>query len=209
MKTFTKSIGAVGLLFLASSANAVTVNKIQNGSFEADVGLSGDSWNVFDNIPGGWAKTSGAGIEVQRGNVGGSLAYDGVQKVELDSHNNSGMTQSVFLDAGAYQFSFAYRGRTGNTTTNGIDYNITGTTVAGTANGVLADGWSIYSHQFSLVAPTTVAINFLAVGTSDSLGGYIDDVKLTAVPVPAAAYLFGSALLGMVGIGYRRNKKLV
>ena len=60
-----------------------------------------------------------------------------------------------------------------------------------------------------MVAPTTVAINFLAVGTSDSLGGYIDDVKLTAVPVPAAAYLFGSALLGMMGIGYRRNKKLV
>lgn len=28
-----------------------------------------------------------------------------------------------------------------------------------------------------------------------------------AVPLPAAAYLFGSALLGMVGIGYRRNKK--
>jgi hypothetical protein len=27
------------------------------------------------------------------------------------------------------------------------------------------------------------------------------------VPLPAAAYLFGSALLGMAGIGYRRNKK--
>ena len=29
----------------------------------------------------------------------------------------------------------------------------------------------------------------------------------TPVPLPAAAYLFGSALLGMAGIGYRRNKK--
>lgn len=34
---------------------------------------------------------------------------------------------------------------------------------------------------------------------------YVSDVK--AVPLPAAAYLFGSALLGMAGIGYRRNKK--
>lgn len=30
---------------------------------------------------------------------------------------------------------------------------------------------------------------------------------LTAVPLPAAAYLFGSALLGMAGIGYRRKNK--
>ena len=29
------------------------------------------------------------------------------------------------------------------------------------------------------------------------------------VPLPAAVYLFGSALLGMAGIGYRRNKKQV
>lgn len=29
------------------------------------------------------------------------------------------------------------------------------------------------------------------------------------VPIPAAAYLFGSALLGMAGIGYSRNKKQV
>lgn len=31
--------------------------------------------------------------------------------------------------------------------------------------------------------------------------------NLTAVPLPAAAYLFGSALLGMAGIGYRRKNK--
>lgn len=29
----------------------------------------------------------------------------------------------------------------------------------------------------------------------------------TAVPIPAAAYLFGSALIGLAGIGYRRNGK--
>lgn len=34
---------------------------------------------------------------------------------------------------------------------------------------------------------------------------HVSDVK--TVPLPAAAYLFGSALLGMAGIGYRRNKK--
>jgi len=37
-------------------------------------------------------------------------------------------------------------------------------------------------------------LKFAATGTSDSLGGNIDYVQLNAVPVPAAAWLFASAL---------------
>jgi hypothetical protein len=33
------------------------------------------------------------------------------------------------------------------------------------------------------------------------------DGDLTVVPIPAAAWLFGSALVGMAGIGYRRTRK--
>lgn len=33
------------------------------------------------------------------------------------------------------------------------------------------------------------------------------NTTLDSVPIPAAAYLFGSAMLGMVGIGYRHNRR--
>lgn len=34
----------------------------------------------------------------------------------------------------------------------------------------------------------------------------IKELTVTAVPIPAAAWLFGSALVGMAGIGYRRSR---
>lgn len=36
----------------------------------------------------------------------------------------------------------------------------------------------------------------------------IDGAAVAAVPLPAAAWLFGSALLGMAGIGHRRRRKV-
>jgi hypothetical protein len=51
----------------------------------------------------------------------------------------------------------------------------------------------------------------LTVGTSEGLGGEQTDTYVqynmtpSAVPVPAAAWLFGSALVGLAGIGRRRG----
>ena len=51
----------------------------------------------------------------------------------------------------------------------------------------------------------------LTIGTSEGLGGEQTDTYIqyhltpTAVPVPAAAWLFGSALVGLAGIGRRRG----
>ncbi|WP_207168490.1 VPLPA-CTERM sorting domain-containing protein [Thiocystis violacea] len=35
--------------------------------------------------------------------------------------------------------------------------------------------------------------------------GAIGDIQFSAVPIPAAVWLFGSALLGLAGVGYRRQ----
>ena len=48
------------------------------------------------------------------------------------------------------------------------------------------------------------ALRFAATGIDDSLGGNIDNVSLNAVPVPAAAWLFGSAF-GVFGLAKRRK----
>lgn len=221
-KVITTTFAAAALTaVLASPAAAVGVNLINNGGFEDNVGLSGNSWNVFTSIPGTWNTTSGRGIEIQRGNIGGAQAYEGVQKVELDSHNKSGdgpknslsnsaMSQAVSLLAGTYEFSFAYLGRTEDAGTNGIGYSVvdgTDQALIGGITGVRSDGWQIFNYLFTLDEAADVDVNFWAYGTEDTYGGYLDDVRLSAVPVPAALPLFGAALLGM-GFLARRKKKI-
>ncbi|NVZ08679.1 hypothetical protein HW932_05325 [Allochromatium humboldtianum] len=73
------------------------------------------------------------------------------------------------------------------------------------------NGNQAYLLQIADGDPLIKSIN-ISAGTSGfdqtkhwGVSGVQADVP--AVPLPAAAYLFGSALLGMVGIGYRRNKK--
>jgi hypothetical protein len=72
----------------------------------------------------------------------------------------------------------------------------------------------VNSFSWTMTGLTNVVLsNFSLVGirSQDLTGypGFTSDKAYsnTTVPIPAAAYLFGSALLGMVGIGYRRNRK--
>jgi len=211
------AVAAVSLVAFATPASAVGVNLLTNGGFEDMTGLSisNPGWGVYQNIPG-WESFDGTGIEVQRGNVGGSTAAEGLNKIELDSDpsngglpgegTNSSMQQSLVLDAGTYTFSFMYRGRTDNAGTNGIDFVLSNTTVGpDSVTGVKADGWTLVERMFTLAAQTAVDVEFWATGTEDRLGGYIDDVRLTAVPLPPAIALFGAALAGLGFLGRRRR----
>lgn len=178
--------------------------------FEADAGLSGGQWTVVSPFFDGWLVTGGPGIEVQNGNVGGTTAHTGAQKIELDSHHgqntNSAMAQSVLLGAGTYEFSFAYYGRTGDEDTNGIGYSLSPGVLGITdVTGVNSEGWKIISHIFSLDAETNVTMAFWASGDDDTYGGYLDDVRISAVPLPPAMLLFGAALAGLGWLGRRRK----
>ena len=178
--------------------------------FEADAGLSAGQWTVMNPSFDGWDVTSGPGIEVQNGFVGGANAYEGNQKVELDSHGgqntNSGMEQTVTLAKGSYEFSFAYLGRTSDANTNGIGYSLSpGVLGISSVTGVQAAGWTIITHMFHLTEETDVTMAFWAKGLDDTLGGYIDNVRISAVPLPPAVMLFGAALAGLGWLGRRRK----
>ena len=71
---------AAGMLAVSGIASA---NLIINGSFEANSQANG-TWNVYNSLIG-WQTAYGPGIEL-RNNVAGT-ASDGVNFVELDSHN--------------------------------------------------------------------------------------------------------------------------
>ncbi|GEM_PF-1624303 len=178
--------------------------------FEGDAGLSAGQWTVMNPLFDGWSVVSGPGIEVQNGFVGGANAYQGNQKVELDSHGgqntNSRMEQTVTLAAGTYEFSFAYLGRTMDQGTNGIGYSIEpGVLGISGITGVLAQGWTIFTHQFTLASETDITMAFWAKGDDDTLGGYLDNVQISVVPLPPAVVLFGAALAGLGWLGRRRK----
>ena len=66
----------------------------------------------------------------------------------------------------------------------------------------------------SAATPTTpIDTTFAAIGSTDlrliysAANGNPEVLDVTAVPLPAAVWLFGSAILGLLGVGYKRRGK--
>ncbi len=178
------------------------------------------SWDIYKgtNVTGWTAGTSG--IEIQTDNTlpgsGGANvnAQDGENYVELDTTRNSSMSQTVFLSGGTYILSFFYSPRVNTTevspTTNAITAGLLGT--GGPLFSLLADGPSRQRalrpvdgvHLPVHAAQGYYDLFFRADGQSNSYGGLLDNVSITAVPVPAAGLL----LLGAIGgLGLVRRRK--
>lgn len=154
----------------------------------------------------GWMATSGAGIELQNSAAG--APYSSPNLVELDSDNNTVMSRTI--EAGVYTLSFFYSPRPNiGSGSNGIQYIVDGVTTGSfTANGGGGTSWSQQTINFTAFAPTT--LRFAAIGTSDSFGGYVDDIRLVGSAVPEAA-TWGMMVLGfgIAGAATRRRRRMV
>ena len=74
-------------------------------------------------------------------------------------------------------------------------------------------GGSFGDNPFSLTSYSNTWLIAAGITPEDSVPDYFKIKSITVetptVPLPAAVWLFGSALLGMVGIGYRRQTKQI
>ncbi|WP_435007336.1 PEP-CTERM sorting domain-containing protein [Tundrisphaera lichenicola] len=194
----------LGLISLCPGRSA-EAEFIVNGNFEAPV-ITNPSYSIFKTIPG-WTSTTGAGIEIQNHIAGAPI--EGDQFVELDSDNNSNMFQDIATTVGqSYHLSFYYSPRPGiSAASNGIKVFWGGSEVTElTGVGQASTDWSL--HNFDLTATQGVTrLEFLATGTSDSLGGYLDVVSLNAVPEPSSMALCGLAGIGGLGYSWVRRKR--
>ncbi len=225
--------GALALAAMLGSAGASAVyapsNLIVNGSFEevkngpADIAPASGEWITVYNGKGaaGYSATDnnrrvgsitgwtfgGYGVEV-RNNVAGA-AYDGNNFIELDTTQNAWIRQTVStIKDQEYELTFYASPREGVAqTSNKLKVFWNGTlldTLKKTGVGNTGNVWDEYSFTVMGTGGNDV-LRFAAAGTSDRFGMGLDNVSLTAVPLPPAAILFGGALFGLAVVGRRRR----
>jgi hypothetical protein len=204
MKTASLLRLLLATCFLApAGAQASTIQMVSNGGFETSSVASG-TWAITSSLAG-W--TAGAlGVEV-RNHVAGD-AYAGQRYVELDTTGNSWISQTLATSAGStYALSFAYAPREGvAAASNGIEVFWNGASKGiFTGNGGAGNAWNVY--KMNLVGLGGAGeLKFAAVGASDSLGGALDAISVTAVPEPATLATMGFGL-GLIGLFRRRRSR--
>lgn len=196
-----------GLLAAAiASSGAAQATVILFSNFDSVVDPAPTTRTVRTlSLADGWTATSPLGIELQYNNVAG-LPFSGIAHVELDSTGNSGMFLN--LARGHYAVSYHYSPRPRQSAaTNGITL-LDGTRLLDsvTAAGGSTTVWQKRSVQFfTLGGP----LSFNATGTSDRLGGYLDDISVSSVAVPEpASWALLIAGFGMIGASARRRRRM-
>lgn len=202
-----------GLAVTAGAASAASL--VQNGSFEDVAGLAGGgtnygSYGVYNTIPG-WTRSAGSssGIELQNNaTLPTTDAQDGNWYVELDSFSNSSMYQDInFTKAGRYVLSFFYAPRTSIAGDNGIDFDMGGL-VWGAIDDVFPASWREVRRGFDVATAGTLRLTFRATGLNTSYGGFVDNVSVAPVPLPASALLLMGGVAGLGGVAARRRRRL-
>lgn len=193
------------MLFLAAgAASAGPIELITNGSFEQNR-IGANSWTIKSALDG-W-NIGSKGVEV-RNNVAGT-AQNGNNFLELDSTANSWISQTIDTVAGGkYDLSFYYSPRQNTAAaTNGIDVLWNGNLLKHVEQDNFTSKTNWFKIELSMFAVGSLSnLSFQASGISDSIGGSLDNVSLSAVPEPAtiASMLLG---LGLMGFTLRRRKQ--
>lgn len=201
--------GAATVPILNSSFEQGTtgpVNGYQTGLNFGQLLTTGPGVNVYRGLQG-WTTTTGNRIEVRSDLSTAIDAQDGDYFISLDGGRNSNIQQSVGLAVGSYILSFWYSPEGTSINSNRINYNLgsllTGTVTRGT-NGASVGAWTQVQVLFNVTTAGSYLLNFAAAGTQNRVGGFLDNIQIAAVPVPAAGLGLLAGLLAMTGLRRRR-----
>lgn len=200
LKQFTMGVIAVSAVCAAPASAASFISTFEN----LPNGPAPGTFVIVDNADG-W--TGNPNIELQN-NVAGTPARPPVGDggdvfVELDTNGNSEMFR--ILGAGTYDLSYFYSPRPGvGFGSNGIQVFLDDVEINQISGvGLGSTAWSqINMGRFTVTG--NQRLTFRANGTSDSLGGYIDNISVAAVPEPTTWALF---ILGFGIVGHTMRRR--
>ena len=203
-----QAFNAAAILALTASAASHSAVLVPNGDFESGF----DSWGY--EFGGGGSYT----VEATGGNSGGYLQMNqatGWGSVAISTDDPVGGTLAEFgLDSGQTTADIQWDQKVFSGAGGGMGVKIESwneTAVISDSGDQIAantgSGWETFSYSYT-IAPGATRLKVVLLGVNnDSVMGY-DNVTVlngnAAVPVPAAAWLFGSALAGLVAV--RRKK---
>ena len=164
-------------IYGSSGTASTSPNLVVNGSFEIG-SVPEPRWYVTKDVYG-WHTDIGVGIEIESGHIAGMAPSDGNYKVELDSNNNSNMWQEIHTGGtGKFLLSFDYSPRPGVSAASNIVEVYWRGALLDTLTGTTG-GWVTHNYAVS-GAGANSKLEFRAAGTSDAVGGFLDNVKVVA-----------------------------
>lgn len=164
---------------------------IVNGSFEEFGTLNQGATGTFPAIPG-WEAKYGP-LEIQTTAIDGVPQAHGDARLELDSQNNSEITQQVPTVArGRYELVLSYspRAQIPGTDTNNVEIWWDGQRVQ-TLSGD-TQGWR--EVRMEVTASNAITpLTLRATGKSDQIGGLIDQVRLLCIACRRANLIYNAS----------------
>jgi len=196
---------------------AVVCTLIGAGPAAAVVTLGDGSYDIAFSVSENGTDFAGtASVSGSLDAVASDTLSDSSRFIDFDASLNSDLSLRLFIGAlGASSFGYPL---VGTFELTGLDLLVDGSPAA--INGITFDAATTDIGQFAdagdFIAPTisfsgtsaTIAFGFAGSGLAgDQPDIYFDitTAPVTTVPVPAAVWLFGSGLLGMIGIARRKK----
>lgn len=186
---------AVSFCCFAPASYAALISSLYDG-FENE-GQAGSvlNYNSFVN----WDVTDGTVDLIKNGNQWGIVCSSGSFCVDLDgSTGDAGiLTTKNGFNAGKYKVSFDLSGNQRNGPADQISVLFG---AGALLNHLLLDwdeNWHTYTFLVDLVDGDK--LSFRNFG-GDNVGAILDNIHVSAVPIPAAVWLFGSGLMGFLAM---------
>jgi hypothetical protein len=205
---------AAGLFIVCFSAREAAATAIPYSD-----NFNGATTTMLNYAPPGWVSDNGTVDWVAKGNTYGITCFNNSQGcVDLDgSTDHAGVFETAgnfnLLAGHTYELSAEVSGNQRGAPANTLEFgfmkgtNLSGVLKESTVSGIGGSGdtFTLYTLFYTPTTNMSARAFFYDVGGNDDQGPILDNVKMTAVPLPAAAWLMLSGLAALGVVARRRT----